>query len=151
MTSLQTLIYAPRSIGLLANGVFTGLGVCMNFISVPAIRATKDPLPSFIVTYSNAAKVAVVSIIVGTVSNGICYYKTQEKSFLYASILSFVSMPFTIFCIAPVNNQLFLLQKTDGDNYDRKKVQELMTKWNRLQAFRTVTGAAAFIINILYR
>ena len=149
MTSLHTLIYAPRSIALMANGVFTGLGLSMNFVSVPAIKASKDPLPSFVTTYNNAAKIAIISILTGTISHGICYYKTKQNKYLYASLLSFFSMPFTILAIAPVNNQLFALQKL-GDDYDRQKVHALINKWNTLQAFRTITGAAAFAITVLY-
>lgn len=150
MTSLQSLIYAPRSIALISNGVFAGLGISMNCVSVPAIMASKDPLPSFAKTYSNGAKVAVLNILIGTISNAVCYYKTKENRFLYASILTFLSIPITAILIAPVNNQLFALQKL-GDNYDRAKVQALVAKWNRLQALRTITGTAAFIINVLYK
>jgi uncharacterized membrane protein len=150
MTSLATLIYLPRSIGLFANGLFTGIGFSMNLISVPAIRASKDPLPSFITTYNNASKVAVLSIIVSTVANAVCYYKTKERTFIYSTALSAFSFPFTLLFIKPVNNQLFALQKL-GDDYDRKKVHDLITKWNKLQAVRTIASTAAFLINILYK
>lgn len=150
MTSLQTLIYAPRSIALISNGVFAGLGISMNCVAVPAIKASKDPLPSFVKTYSNGAKVAIVNILIGTISNAVCYYKTQENRFLYASILTFLSIPITAILIAPVNNQLFALQKL-GDDYDRAKVQALVAKWNQFQALRTLTGTTAFLINVLYK
>lgn len=150
MTSLATLIYLPRSIGLFANGVFSGLGFSMNLISVPAIKASKDPLPSFVTTYNNASKVAILSILISTAANAVCYYKTNEKRFLYSSILSFFSFPFTLLFIKPINNQLFALQKL-GDDYDRQKVYQLVAKWNKLQAARTIAGTAAFLINILYK
>lgn len=149
MTSLQTLIYAPRSIALFSTGVFTGLGLTLNLVSVPAIKASKDPLPSFVTTYNNASKLAILNIFVGTVANAVCYHKTKNNKYLYASILTFLSFPFTLLVIAPVNNQLFALEKL-GDNYDRSKVQTLVNKWNCLQGFRTVAGTAAFIINVFY-
>lgn len=149
MTSLQTLIYAPRSIALFSTGVFTGLGFSMNLVSVPAIKASKDPLPSFVTTYNNASKVAMLNIFVGTAANAVCYYRTKNNKFLYASILTFFSFPFTLLMIAPVNNQLFAMQKL-GDNYDRSKVQALINKWNCLQAFRTLTGTAAFVIGVFF-
>ncbi|KAL7314079.1 hypothetical protein PS15m_007734 [Mucor circinelloides] len=150
MSSLATLIYAPRSIGLFANGVFTGLGLCMNGVFVPAIKATKDPLPVFYQVYAKASKIAVLSIVVSTAANAVCYYRTKDTRFIYSTALSFVSLPYTFFCIMPVNNQLFAMEK-EGSSYDRKKVEQHITKWNKLQYFRTITGTAAFLINILYR
>lgn len=150
MTSLQTLIYAPRSIALISNGLFSGLGISLSFVGVPAIKASRDPLPSFIKTYNNGHIVAIFNILVGTISNAVCYYKTKENRFLYASILTFLSVPITAILIVPVNNQLFALQKL-GDDYDRVKVQALLTKWNKFQTLRTISGTAAFVINVLYK
>jgi uncharacterized membrane protein len=150
MTSLATLIYLPRSIGLFANGVFSGVGFSMNFVSVPAINASKDPLPSFVTTYNNASKLAILTIFVSTAANAVCYYQTKERRFIYSTALSFFSVPFTLLFIKPVNNQLFALQKL-GDDYDRQKVRQLVSKWNKLQAARTIAGTAAFLINILYK
>jgi hypothetical protein len=150
MTSLQHMIYAPRSISLVATGVFTGMALTMNLVSVPAIKASKDPLPSFVVTYSNASKIAITSIVIGTVSNALSYYRTEKREFLYAAILTFVSIPITVFAIAPVNNQLFAMQKL-GDDYDRKKVHALVNKWSKLHSLRFLATASAFLINILYK
>ncbi|GAA5816471.1 hypothetical protein MFLAVUS_010000 [Mucor flavus] len=147
MTSLATLIYYPRSIGLLTNGFFAGIGLSMSFVSVPAIKASRDPLPSFIKTYKNASVLAVTNIFIGTAANAVCYYHTNSNKFLYAAVLTFFSFPFTVLCIAPVNNQLFAMEKL-GDSYDRNKVNKLVEKWNTLQAFRTLTGIAAFVISI---
>jgi uncharacterized membrane protein len=150
MTSLATLIYLPRSISLFANGIFSGIAVTLNFVCVPAIKASKDPLPSFITTFNNASKMAVFSALVGTAANAVCYYRTNDTRFIHSALLSFSSFPFTVFFLHPVNLQLFALQK-DGDDYDTKKAKNLVTKWNKLQHFRTITGLAAFLINILYK
>lgn len=149
MASLSTLIFYPRSIGLLANGIFSGVGLTMNLVSVPAIKASKDPLPSFVKTYDNASKLAIASIFLGTAANATCYYRTNDIKYLYTTILTFFSFPFTILFMAPVNNKLFALGKL-GDGYDRNKVYTLINKWNKLQLLRTITGTAAFVINILY-
>ncbi|KAI8642064.1 hypothetical protein BD408DRAFT_367093 [Parasitella parasitica] len=150
MSSLATLIYAPRSIGLLANGVFTGIGICMNCVCVPAIKSSKDPLPVFYQVYKKTSVIAIASIFVSTAANAVCYNRTKDTRFVYSTALSFLSFPFTVFFMRPVNNRLFAMEK-EGDNYDRKKVETHITKWNQLQYFRTLAGTAAFIINILYQ
>lgn len=148
MSTLYTSIYYPRSIGLFANGVFAGIGLCMNFVNVPAIRATKDPLPVFYKTYNHTKVLAIISIAVSTVANGICYYRTKDKTFVYTTVLSFFSFPFTLLFMAPVNNKLIAMEDKP---LDIQKVNTLVTKWNKLQTVRTATGIAAFVINILYR
>ncbi|KAI8884196.1 hypothetical protein K501DRAFT_284992 [Backusella circina FSU 941] len=148
-SDLNTLIFYPRSIALFSSGVFSGLGVSMNYVSVPSIKASKDSLPVFLQTYSKGKNIAILNILISTIANGVCYYRTKDKKFILTAALSFASMPWTLLFMAPVNNQLFALEKT-GEEYDRKKVDTLVTKWNRLQYFRTVTGTAAFVINLLY-
>ncbi|KAL9555764.1 hypothetical protein MBANPS3_002203 [Mucor bainieri] len=131
MSSLATLIYAPRSIGLFAN-------------------ASKDPLPFFRQVYTRTSQIARLSILVSTVANAVCYYRTKDTRFIYSTALSFVSFPFTILFMMPVNNELLAMDK-EGANYDRKQVYQRVVKWNKLQYVRTLSGAAAFLINILYR
>lgn len=149
MSSLATLIYTPRSIGLFANGVFTGIGICMNFVCVPAIKSTKDPLPVFYKVYEKTHVIAILSIFVSTAANAVCYYRTKDTRFIYSTALSFLSFPYTILFMRHTNNQLFAIEK-EGSSYDHKKVDQLVTKWSKLQIIRTTAGTAAFVINILY-
>ncbi|KAI8992692.1 hypothetical protein BDB01DRAFT_716734 [Pilobolus umbonatus] len=144
-----TSAFYPRSIGLFTNGLFTGLSFCMNIVAVPSIRASKDPLPVFTTVYKNASKLAIANIMVGAAANLICYYRTKDNKFLLIAALGSFSFPWTVFFIAPVNNKLFAMEK-EGDHYNRRTVDDLVQKWNKLQYVRTITGTAAFLINILY-
>jgi uncharacterized membrane protein len=51
--------------------------------------------------------------------------------------------------MAPTNNKLFAMEK-DGSNYDRKQVDQLVTKWNKRQYIRTAAAVSAFLLNIFY-
>ncbi|CEG68236.1 hypothetical protein RMATCC62417_04537 [Rhizopus microsporus] len=147
MTSLATLIYYPRSIGLLSTGLFSGMTAAVLTISVPAIKASKDPLPTFVTTYKQGAKFAMATILTATVSNGYCYYKTKDNKYLYAALLAFFSGPWTAFVIAPVNNRLFALQK-DG-SYDINQVNQIVDKWAVLHSVRAIAGAGAFLVSVM--
>ncbi|ORE04939.1 hypothetical protein BCV72DRAFT_6374 [Rhizopus microsporus var. microsporus] len=147
MTSLATLIYYPRSIGLLSTGLFSGMTAGVLTISVPAIKASKDPLPAFVTTYKQGAKFAMVTILTATASNGYCYYKTKNNKYLYAALLAFFSAPWTAFVIAPVNNQLFALQK--DSTYDVNQVNQFVDKWAVLHSARAIAGAAAFLVSVV--
>ena len=146
MASLSTLIYYPRSISLLSSGIFAGFALSVLYVSVPSIKASKDPLPTFVTTYSQGKKLAMTNILIASTASGYCYYKTKNPKFLYAALFSAFSGPFTVFFVAPVNNQLFALQKDDP--YDVNKVYGLVDKWAILHGIRAIAGAAAFIINV---
>jgi hypothetical protein len=148
-SDLSTLIFYPRSIALASSGIFSGLGFTMNYVSVPSIKASKDSLPVFLQTYNKGKNLGILNILISTIANGICYYRTKDKKFILTTALSFASIPWTILFMAPVNNQLFAMEKL-GQDYDRQKVGALVNKWNRLQYFRTLSGTAAFVINLLY-
>lgn len=149
MSTLSSLIYYPRSISLFANGAFVGISICMNFINVPAIKASRDPLPVFLTTYKRGSKIAISSIIIASASNALCYYRTENLRFLYASLFTAAVIPYTLLFMKPTNNQLFALEK-DGTNYDRKKVDQLVTQWDQRQYIRTAASISAFLLNILY-
>ncbi|CAO3677013.1 unnamed protein product [Rhizopus stolonifer] len=147
MASLNALIHYPRSIAVLSSGIFAGTSLSILYASVPAIKASKDPLPSFVVTYNKGKNIAIINILVSTIAYGYCYYETKEKKYLYSAILSFFSGPFTAFFIAPINNQLFALQKEKS--YDVDQVKKLVDRWQVLHAARFIAPAIAFAINVI--
>lgn len=149
MSTLITSIYYPRSVGLFTNGLFTGLSLCMNLVAVPSIRASKDPLPVFLTVYNRASKLAVSNIVLGTAANLLCYYRTKNNKYLIISALGFFSFPWTLMFMMPTNKKLFAIEN-EGSDYDRHKVDTLVQKWDKLQYVRTITGTAAFLVNILY-
>jgi uncharacterized membrane protein len=148
MSTLSTLIYYPRSLALYANGAFVGLSLTMNLVTIPSIKSSKDPLPVFLNTYIRGSRLAIPSILVTSASNAVCYYHTKNPRFLYASILIAAVIPYTMLFIAPINNQLFALEK-DGNNYDRKRVDQLLIKWNKRQYVRTIASSASFLLTVL--
>ncbi|KAI8099103.1 uncharacterized protein BX664DRAFT_320392 [Halteromyces radiatus] len=144
---MSHLVYA-RGISLVANGIFAGLGLSMNGVSVPTMRATKDPLPVFTTTYKNGSKIAIASIVISSVCHFYIYHQTNNKHALWCGILSFVSFPFTIQFMRPINNELFAL--ADQNSTDTKKIDTLVTSWDHHQWFRTMAGLSALMINVFY-
>ncbi|KAJ2727169.1 hypothetical protein GGI07_000053 [Coemansia sp. Benny D115] len=58
-------IYYPLASSLFSNGLFAGLGYTMNFVSVPCIKASPDPLNVFATNLEKAAKIGILTSIVG--------------------------------------------------------------------------------------
>ncbi|CAO3629944.1 unnamed protein product [Cunninghamella blakesleeana] len=144
---MSHLVYA-RGISLVSNGIFAGFGVGINLVSVPALKSTSDPLPSFSITYKNGSKIAVTNILLATGSHFYIYYKTRNIRSLWCGVLTFFIIPYTLFIMKPINDQLFALQTVNSK--DNNKVQDLISKWDRRQWIRTIVSNAAFLMNVFY-
>ncbi|KAI8069721.1 hypothetical protein BC940DRAFT_271926 [Gongronella butleri] len=140
---MSHLVYA-RGISLFANGLFAGVGWCMNGVSVPALKASEKVETGFAITYNNAKKIGASTIIVSSLCHFYIYYHTRNKKALWCGIVSFVSFPYTLLVLAPINKQLL------GETEAKRSGQELLRAWDQRQWFRTIAGNAAFLMNIFY-
>ncbi|KAI8367193.1 hypothetical protein EDC96DRAFT_543928 [Choanephora cucurbitarum] len=140
---------SPRTLALFTTGIFSGITFSIGYASVPAILASKDPLPAFIQIYKKGATIAMSTIAISAISNGACYYYLKDPRFIWSGFFSFLCIPITKFLIMPINNQLFAMEKL-GDDYDRNKVYQLVKKWSSMHALRTVSAFVAFAIHALY-
>lgn len=144
---MSHLVYA-RGISLVSNGIFAGFGACINLVSVPALKSISDPLPAFITTYKNGSKIAIINILVATGSHFYIYYKTRNIRSLWCGVFTFFSIPYTMFFMKPINDQLFALHAVHSK--DNAKVHDLVSKWDRRQWLRTITSNIAFLMNVFY-
>ncbi|OBZ87976.1 hypothetical protein A0J61_03975 [Choanephora cucurbitarum] len=147
-SDIYTAATSPRTFALFATGIFSGTTFCVSYASIPAILASKDPLPAFVQTYKKGATIAI-SIVISAISNGACYYYLKDPRFIWSGFFSFLCIPITKFLIMPINNQLFAMEKL-GDDYDRNKVYQLVNKWSSMHALRTLSAFVAFAIHVLY-
>ncbi|KAI9015757.1 hypothetical protein CLU79DRAFT_765676 [Phycomyces nitens] len=153
---MSDLHYA-QSTALLANGVFAGLGLCVNLVCVPAIRSAVNPTAVFHTVYKTASKIAISTIVISSAAHFYTYYQTRQIRSLYLGLLSFASFPYTVIFMMPTNNRLFALDATASPEHyaatspQKKEALALINKWNKAQLFRTTTGVAAFLIGVLYR
>ncbi|CAO3595974.1 unnamed protein product [Absidia cylindrospora] len=144
---MSHLVYA-RGISLVANGVFSGLGLTMNLVNVPCIKASNDPLPVFTTTYNRASKIGISTIVLSSLAHFYIYYKTRNQRALWCGILSAVSFPYTVLILRPINDELFSLARSKSTDYVR--INQLVSAWDNRQWFRTITGGLAFLLNVFY-
>ena len=132
-----------------ANGIFAGLGLTLNTITVPALRAAGYPPAGWAVTYNNGHYIGIASILISSAAHFYTYYLTKNHRSLCCGILSFISFPYTIIFMRSTNDRLHAINR-NPTTADPKEVVQLVEKWNRLQMFRTVTGTLAFVLTIFY-
>lgn len=124
-----------------------GLGLTMNLVNVPCIKASSDPLPVFTTTYNNASKFAITNILMASLSHLYISYRTGSARALLCGALTLINIPYTLLFIKPTNDALFRLHRA-GTKGNDKAILPLINKWNSRQWVRTILGTAAFLLNI---
>ncbi|KAL0095804.1 hypothetical protein J3Q64DRAFT_1710891 [Phycomyces blakesleeanus] len=160
-------IQYARSIALIGSGIYAGLGMSVDMLSVPSIKVAANPTSVFRQVYKGGAKLALSSIIISSGAYFYHYYKTRESRSLYLGLLILSNAPYTKFFIMPTNNRLFALDdavshdiKTNHSTavspasltsiYKTEQALALLNKWSKVQLYRTASGLVAFVVGILY-
>jgi uncharacterized membrane protein len=76
----------------------------------------------------------------GTVAALAAYSLGSGRLWLVAAALIFIVVPFTLFVVAPVNEQLKAVNPTDA------RALDLLIQWGRLHWFRTLASGLSFIL-----
>jgi hypothetical protein len=123
--------------------LFTGAAFYVNFAEQPARLELKDrPLlaewqKSYPLGFAMQAPLALIGFILGAVA----WWQTGKPAFLAGALLIVANWPWTLIAIMPTNKALMA---TDLDKAGAK-TRDLIVKWGKLHAVRTVLGALAVI------
>lgn len=127
-----------------AAGCFAGAAIYINAVEHPArmqggvALALQEFRPSY-----RRATVMQVSLAVTGVLSGALYGLLQGDDTTLIAVLFLASVvPFTLVVIMPTNNRLL---SVEVDN-DEVAARELLTRWNRLHAVRSLLSLAAFLL-----
>lgn len=147
--ALSTLLDHTNLISTVSGGIFAGAAAYISFSEVPALNKSgpNELWRFFPYMYSNAAKMqASLAVISGT--TGIIYsLRIADASPFLSNVwlgagLSFVGIvPYTLFCMMPINNRIIQSNKTLEDESEK---QALLNKWSKLHLVRTVASLAGF-------
>jgi uncharacterized membrane protein len=85
--------------------------------------------------------------IVGFVTATSAWFAGANYFGLVGGILLVAVVPFTLLVVMPINKKL-LAPDPDKDSGDAR---DLLTKWNRLHAVRTLLSLSAFLIFVVIR
>jgi hypothetical protein len=134
-------------IGLLASGfaaMFAGAALYITYAEHPARLLLDDRSllrqwkPSYKRGYAMQATLAVLSGAAAFVA----YARAPHPAWIAGAVLILANWPYTLFAILPLNNRLMALSETAAD----RQSTEMLRRWGRLHAFRTVLGMAATIV-----
>ena len=134
-------------LALAAASLFTGAAFYVNYVEQPARLELDDRSllaewkPAYKRGYVMQASLAIIGFLLGVVA----WWATGTLAFLIGALLIVANWPWTLLGIAPTNNALMATDLAVAGADTR----ELLLKWNRLHAVRTVLGGlsvATFLV-----
>src|SRR6266851_7216070 len=130
-------------IATVAAGLFAGAAIYVTAVEHPArmecgqILAIKEFGPS----YRRAAVMQGGLAVVGLLTGLTAWYQGSGVGWLVGGVLLGALVPFTLIVIMPTNRRLL----DPGLDSGSGEARELLSRWGRLHAVRTVVGVAVFV------
>jgi len=131
-------------LAVLSAGLFTGAAVYINLVEHPARMScgTDVAVTEFRPSYKRATVMQASLAVFGTLNAVVSWFLGGGLSWLIGGILLGSVIPFTLIVILPTNRQLL------DQNLDKNSAlaHQLLTRWGRLHAVRSIVSLAAFLI-----
>lgn len=123
-------------------GVFFGAAAYISLAQQPAALETGAEFATrfFAPMYGRASIMQASLAIGGTAAALAAYLLGSGRIWLVAAVLILIVIPFTLFVVDPVNQQLKSIDPTDG------RALDLLNQWGRLHWFRTLTSGVSFVL-----
>jgi hypothetical protein len=140
------MLHALEFIATFTAAIFAGAALYINLVEHPARMAldTKSAALEWAPSYQRAtwlqAPLALISLATGLAS----WWIGGEVVWAIAALLIGAVVPFTFFGIMPTNHQLL----APGRDPASPETRELLDKWARLHAVRTVFSLLATVVYV---
>src|SRR5262249_54733596 len=127
-----------------AAGLFAGAAVYVSFVEHPARVSCGAALAvrEFGPSYRRGTVMQAGLSVLGCATALVAFLDTKDLWLLVASLLLISPVPYTLLVILPTNQQL-LDSRLEADS---DRAADLLKRWGRLHAVRTVLGLLAFVI-----
>ena len=138
-----------NGIPLLCSGVFLGVALATSLVSVPKMKdpnLTKEQLVSlWRQDFKSTAPIQIGLVLLATLCSIalLIFYPTNKFLLSLGCGILLITLPWTLFVLMPINNQL--LSDTVTDNASLTAVQALVNKWAFLHIPRIICAFVAFI------
>ncbi len=124
-------------------GLFAGAALYVTVAEHPARLECGQALAikEFGPSYRRAAVMQAVLAVVGLLAGVVAWYQGSGVGWLVWGLLLGALVPFTLVVIMPTNRRLLDPRLDSGSD----EARELLARWGRLHAVRTVVGVAVFV------
>ncbi|MGH9783387.1 MAG: DUF1772 domain-containing protein [Terriglobia bacterium] len=130
-------------VAMVAAGLFAGASTYITVAEHPARLecGTALAVKEFGPSYRRAAVMQGGLATVGFVAGAIAWFQGSGVGWLAGGLLLGALVPFTLVVIMPTNRRLLDPQLDPGS----REAGELLSRWGRFHALRTVVGVAVFV------
>jgi len=136
-------------VALLSTGLFAGAAIYISLVEHPA-RLECGPALGVAVfgpSYRRAAVMQASLAVVGCLAAVAASAQGSATAVLVAGLLLGAVVPFTLIVIMPTNKRLLNPALDRGS----PEAAELLVRWGRLHAVRSVSSGVAFLLLVLHR
>jgi uncharacterized membrane protein len=138
------MLAIAQFVAAFATSVFAGAAIYINLVEHPARMGCATSVAAMVwaPSYERATLMQAPLAIVGSVFGVLAWWLGAGTTWLVASGLIFVVVPFTLVVIMATNKQLL----APGRDLASSKTRSLLVKWGRLHAVRSALSLAASAI-----
>ena len=141
---MHAVQWASQFIAIVACSLFAGAAIYVSFVEHPARMECGTELATTVFgpSYRRAAVMQASLSAVGFVFSVIACLTSTNIWWVVGGALLVLVIPFTLLVIMPTNRQLL----SSGLNKKSSHTQDLLVRWGRLHAVRSVLSFAALVI-----
>lgn len=135
---------AAQFVSVLCCALFAGAAVYISLVEHPARMECGTELAAtvFPVSYRKATLMQASLAAVGLLASVVAWLAGSDGWWLTAGLLLGAVIPFTLLVIMPTNNQLV----APAVDRSAERTRELLTRWGRLHAVRSILSLLALVI-----
>jgi hypothetical protein len=142
----------PELVATLASGIFAGAALYINLVEQPARLCCGIELAvtQWRPSYKRGTLMQAPLAFIGSFAALLSFRIDGRFAWLVGGLLLLLIIPFTLVVILPTNKKL----ESRELDLQSEKAGNLLRRWGRLHAVRTLLGAAAFVlflVSLLWR
>jgi uncharacterized membrane protein len=143
------MIFAMEFLATFCTGLFAGAALYITVVEHPARMecGTALAVTEFDPSYRRATVMQASLAIVGFLAAMVSFAFASSSVWLLGGICIVAVIPFTLIVILPTNKKLL----DPSLNRNSEAARQLLVRWGRLHAVRTVLSLAAFVVFVWAR
>lgn len=125
-------------------GIFAGAAVYISLVEYPAVvdLGTAVAVRFFAAMYPRASVMQAPLAVVGAIAAILCWWGGGGRLWLLGALFLAFVVPFTLVVMMPTNDRL----QSAALDPASQEASDLLSRWARLHAVRSVTSCVAFLL-----